>query len=177
MRWIKEVDLAKSIDDLSTSQSTTGRVCPKFETLNARIAISLRKILQNSNFKRWIHLEEQRAQKGRSIPKRRQVAIIIHEHFWVTGTHKSILDFSDLQSVVLRGNDFQGFDAKWDEILLSITEIPADPCLERFDKMGRRESEQLKSVLALYDQDIKQKEFLQAIKNGRLWRGSSWIRR
>ena len=71
----------------------------------------------------------------------------------MTGTHKSILDFSDLQSVVLRGNDFPGFDAKWDEILLSITEIPADPSLERFVKMGIRESEQLKSVLALYDRN------------------------
>ena len=45
---------------------------------------------------------------------------MIYEHFRVTGTNESILDFSDLVSVTLRGDDVQGFDTKWDEALLSI---------------------------------------------------------
>ena len=34
-----------------------------FETLNARIASALTKVIQNSNSKKNVHLEEQKAQK------------------------------------------------------------------------------------------------------------------
>ena len=48
---IKEVEMAKSIDDLLTSQSIEGRRhFPDFEMLDARIASALRKIISNSNF-------------------------------------------------------------------------------------------------------------------------------
>ena len=37
---------------------------------------------------------------------------MIYEHFRVTNTNESILKFSDLMSVTLRGEDVQGFDTK-----------------------------------------------------------------
>ena len=48
MRWIGEVEDAKSIDDLSVSASVTGDPIPDFENLNFKIASGLMKILTGS---------------------------------------------------------------------------------------------------------------------------------
>ena len=80
-----------------------------------------------------------------------------YESFWVMGTHVSILDFLDLMRVTLRGDDVLGFDTRWDEVLLSTEEVPSDKNLESLYKMRIRKSDQLKTVLALYEQDIDQK--------------------
>ena len=63
MQWIKEVELVYSVDELRTLSSTRGISMPIFEVLDARIASSLNKIIRNSHFRRWISLEEQKAQK------------------------------------------------------------------------------------------------------------------
>ena len=79
-----------------------------------------------------------------------------YEYFWVTGTHETILDFSGLMGVALRGDDVLGFDTRWDVVLLSTHEVPSDKILETFVKMRMRESDQLKTVLTLYEQDMGQ---------------------
>ena len=63
MQWIKEVELVDSVDELRSSSSTRGISMPNFQVLDARIASALNKIIQNSQFKRRIRLEEQKAQK------------------------------------------------------------------------------------------------------------------
>ena len=95
--------------------------------------------------------EEQRAQKEDRFLRGRQIAFIFYEHVWVTGTHEFILDFSNLMSVTIRGDDLQGSDAKWNEVRKSIKEIPGDPILESQYKMRIRESVQLKTVWAMDD--------------------------
>ena len=62
MLWIKEVEVAKSMDDLMASQSTRGHRFPNFEMLDANIATALKRIISNPYFKRRISLEEQKAQ-------------------------------------------------------------------------------------------------------------------
>ena len=52
----------------------------------------------------------------------------------------------------------QEFDSKWDEILLSMTQIPSDDILESLYKLRIRESEKLKTVLELYNMEIHQKK-------------------
>ena len=47
---------------------------------------------------------------------------------------------------------------KWDEILLSMTQIPSDDILESLHKSRIRESEKLKTVLELYNMEILQKK-------------------
>ena len=59
---------------------------------------------------------------------------------------------------VLRNDDIQEIDSKWDEILLSMTQIPCDEILEGLYKLRIRESEKLKIVLELYDLEIHQKK-------------------
>ena len=61
MHWIKEVELVDSVDDSRSSSSTRGISMPNFEVLDARIASTLNKIIQNSHFKKRISLEEQKA--------------------------------------------------------------------------------------------------------------------
>ena len=71
MQWIKEVELVDSVDELRSSSSIRGISMPNFEVLDARIASALNKIIHNSQFKRRISLEEQKAQIAldlRSIP-------------------------------------------------------------------------------------------------------------
>ena len=48
----------------------------------------------------------------------------------------------------LRGDDVQGFDSRWDEVLLLTEDLQLDTLLERSDKMRIRESQHLNTVLA-----------------------------
>ena len=131
---------------------------PNFEVLDARIASALNKIIHNSQFKRRISLEEQKAQKEDRFFRGRQIAYLIYDHFRVTGSHDSVENYTDLFTIVLRNDDIQEFDSKWDGILLSMTKIPHDDILEGFFKIRIRESEKLKTVLELYDLETHQKK-------------------
>ena len=48
----------------------------------------------------------------------------------------------------------RGFDTKWDEELSWTQDVPSDNILESLYKTRLRESDQLKMLLALYNQDI-----------------------
>ena len=83
---------------------------------------------------------------------------------WSTNTSRSleptisVENYADLFTIVLRNDDIQEFDSKWDGILLSMTKIPPDDILEGLYKLRIRESEKLKTVLELYDLEIHQKK-------------------
>ena len=158
MQWIKEVEMVDSVDDLKSSSSTRGTPMPKFEVLDAKIASALNKIIHNSQFKRRVSLEEQKAQKEDRFFRGRQIAYLIYEYFVVTGANDSVENYADLFTISLRNDDIQEFDSKWDEILLSMTQIPSDDILESSYKLRIRESEKLKTVLELYNMEIYQKK-------------------
>ena len=81
---------------------------------------------------------------------------MVHAYFRVTGTHESIFDVSDLMGVTLLGDDVQGSATRWDEVLLSIR--AQDHILACRYKMRTCDSEQLKTVLALFCRDIEQED-------------------
>ena len=83
---------------------------------------------------------------------------MIYEYFRVTGANDSIENSADIFTIVLRIDDIQEFDLKWDGILLSMTKIPHDDILEGLYKLRKRESEKLKTALALYNMEIHQKK-------------------
>ena len=130
MLWIKEVEMVDSVDQLRSSSSTRGISMPNFEVLDARIASALNKIIHNSQFKRRISLDEQKTQKQGRFLRGRQIAYLIYEQLRVTGTDSSVENCTDLFTIVLRNDDIQEFDSKWDGILLSLTKIPHDDILE-----------------------------------------------
>ena len=158
LQWIKEVELVDSVDELRSSSSTRGISMPNFEVLDARIASALNKIIHNSQFKRRISLEEQKAQKEDRFLRGRQIAYLICNHFRVTGTHDSVESYTDLIIIVLRNDDIREFDCKCDGILLSMTKTPHDDIFERLYKLILRESDKLKTILELYDLEIHQKK-------------------
>ena len=114
------MEAALDINDIRTSHSVTGKHHPNFQVLDANVATVLKNIRTNSNFGKRVYLEEQKAQTCDRFLRGRQVAHMISEHVRVTGTNESILEFSDLMSVTLRGDDVQGFDSKWDDVLFSM---------------------------------------------------------
>ena len=63
MLWIKEVEIVDSMDELKSSRSVAGKDFPDFKMLDAKIASALNKIIQKSQFKKKVSLEEQEAQK------------------------------------------------------------------------------------------------------------------
>ena len=117
MLWIKEVEKVESVDDLKSSRSIRGTQTPDFEVLDAKIASALNRIFQNSRFKKKVSLEEQKAQKQDRFLRGRQIAYLIYEYFRVTGANDSVEIYADLFTIVLRNDDIQEFDSKWDEIL------------------------------------------------------------
>ena len=81
---------------------------------------------------------------------------MIHDYFRVTGAHDAVLDYAYLFSVALHDVNVQDFDTRWDEVLQSMTAFPSDVILESLYKLRTRESDQLKTVLELYDMEIYQ---------------------
>ena len=130
----------------------------KFFVLDAEIASALNKIIQNTRFKIKVSLEEMKAHREDRFLRGRQIAYLIYEYFRVTGANDSVENCADLFTVVLRTDDIQEFDSKWDEILWSMTQIPSDDILESLYKLRIRESEKLKTVLELYDLETHQKK-------------------
>ena len=156
MLWIKEVELVDSVDGLKSSCSVRGIQMPNFEVLDARIASALNRIIHNTQFKRKVSLEEQKARKEDPSHRGRQIAYLIYEYFRVTGANDSVENYADLLTNALRNDDIQEFDSKWDGILLSMTKIPSDDILEGLSKLRKQKSEKLKTVLELYNVEIHQ---------------------
>ena len=96
-------------------------------------------------------------------PKKRTVSFVEDRSptwfdcFRVTGANNSVENCTDLFTILLRNDDIQEFDSKWDGILLSMTKIPHDDILEGLYKLRIRESEKLQTVLELYYLEIHQK--------------------
>ena len=86
MQWIKEVEMAKSMDKLWTSRSIVVRSdFPDFDMLDAMIASALKKLLdKHVHFRRRVSVEGQRAQKDDRFLRGRQIAYMIFEHFRAT---------------------------------------------------------------------------------------------
>ena len=126
--------------------------------LDAKIASALNKIIQNSQIKKKVSLEEQKAQKENRFLRGRQIAFMIYDYFRVTGAHDTVLDYADLFSITLHDDNIQEFDTRCDEVLLSMSKIPSDDILESLYKLRIRESAQLKTVLELYNMETHQKK-------------------
>ena len=71
---------------------------------DAKIALVLNKIIQNSQFKKKVSLEEQ-AQKEDRFLRGRQIAHLIYECFRVTGANDSVENYADMFSIGLRNDD------------------------------------------------------------------------
>ena len=126
MQWIKEIETAKSIDDLLTPQSISGRTdFPDYDTLDAMMASALRKLFdRQTHFPKRVRVEEQGAQINDRFLRGTQIAFLIFEHFRSTGSYDGVQGLSDLFSIRLQNDDVQDFDVRW-ERALSTSDPPA----------------------------------------------------
>ena len=98
--------------------------------LDAKIASALKKIIQNSLFRKKFSVEEQKAQKEDQFLRGKQVVFVIFDYFRVIGGHDTVLDYADSFFVALRVEDIQEFDTRWDEVLTSMSKIQSDEIWE-----------------------------------------------
>ena len=92
--------------------------------LDAKIASALNKIIQNSQFKKKVSLEEQNPERG---PVSMRKTDRLHDPrplFELLVLIDTILDTLILFSYTLRDDNIQEFDTRWDEVLLSMSKIP-----------------------------------------------------
>ena len=158
MLWIKEVEMVDSVDDFKSSRFNSRLYSfPEFWDAGCEDCVCSEQ--DHPEF-----LLQEKGQSGgtesserRSVPSRKTDRLHDLRLLPVTGAHDTVLDYADLFTITLRNDDVQEFDTRWDEILLSMTKIPPDDVLESLYKLRTRESDQLKTVLELYDMEIHQK--------------------
>ena len=108
------MELVDSVDDLKSSCSVRGIRMPNLKVLDTKVASALNRIIHNTRFKKKVSLEEQKAQKEDRFLRGRQIAYLIYEYFQATGAKGSVENYADLCTIVLRNDDVQDFDSKWD---------------------------------------------------------------
>ena len=150
--------MAESVDDLKSSRSIRGTPGPRLWGTRRENCFSTGQNHPEYPLQEKSVWRNKKPKKEDRFLRGRQIAYLIYEYFRVTGTHDSVENYTDLFTIVLRNDDIQEFDSKWDGILLSMTKIPFDDILEGLYKRRIRESEKLKTVLELYIMEIHQKK-------------------
>ena len=78
---------------------------------------------------------------------------MIDEHFRATGAYGAVQGLSDLFNFRLQKDEVQDSDVRWDQALLSASDMPSDVILEGLYKSKLQDSVPLQTVLALYGQE------------------------
>ena len=129
--WIKEIETAKTIDDLITPKSITGTDFPDHDELDMMMTAALKKCYdRQTHFRKNISVEEQRAQKNDRFLRGRQIAFVIYDHFRSTGSYDQIQGLSGLFSIRLENDDIQDFVRRWEQALISANDPPSNKILE-----------------------------------------------
>ena len=87
------------------------------------------------------------------------MAYMIYDNFKIRGTGEALLDFTDLLRVQLKNDNVQGFDTKWNELLLSMTK--KSRCIDVGTLICKKQpqySEEFKPPMALCLQETVPKE-------------------
>ena len=112
MLWNKEVEIAKSIDELVTSRSITGQPkFPDFDMLDAMKASALRKLPSQHAVK---FPEKSKCRRAASSEFRpiltRKTNCELNEYFRTNGAYEAVQGLSTLFALSLQNDDVQDFD-------------------------------------------------------------------
>ena len=129
-------------------------IFPNFEMLDARITSALNKITQNSYIKKKGQSGGTESSERRRVPSRKTDRLLdlrllpSHWHSWyMLISSQSLFATTTFRNSMRDGMKCYDF----------MTKIPPDDVLERLYKFRIRESDQLTTVLELYDMEIHQK--------------------
>ena len=112
------------------------------------IASALKKVPTHVHLRKRVSVEEQRAQKYDGFLRGRQIEHMIYEHFRATGAYEVVQGLSDLFNIRWNDDDVQDFDPKWDQALLSASEIPTEMLVEGLYKSKLQDSVQQSDCFA-----------------------------
>ena len=115
MHWIKEVEMAKSFDELETSRSIMERTdFTDYDMLDAMIASALKRLLDNHiYFRKSVSVEKQRSQKyDRFLRGRQNCSHDLRAFSCNPGAWEAVQGLSDLFKKRLQNDDDQDFDVR-----------------------------------------------------------------
>ena len=84
----------------------------------------------------------------------RQIAWMIAQNFKLNDTEASFLEWDELVSVTLKGDNLVQFQNDWESTCLSVRDLPDERFLESLYRKQLEKSVQLQNAMALYWQDI-----------------------
>ena len=79
---------------------------------------------------------------------------MIDEYFCATGAYEAVQGLAHLFTMSLKNNDVQDFDVRWDHALFMVSEMLSDAILEGLFKSKLQNSVQIRTVMALCDQEV-----------------------
>ena len=77
----------------------------------------------------------------------------ILQRFKVTDLETSVMEFTDLCNLRLRGDNLRGFNTAWDDTLLGMKRIPDEDYLESLYHAQVNESTQFKTIFTPLEHD------------------------
>ena len=145
-RWICDMDAAKSIEDLAD--------IGEFETLDAKLAAGLGKVLHGELGRQIRVLEEKLAATSKVMLRGRQVLFLICDYSKITAETGQVMDFEDIMAVELKGDNVRGYLNDWELTLHAVKEVPSEDILESLVRRQLEKSNQLSLMMQLYNQDV-----------------------
>ena len=76
------------------------------------------------------------------------------QHFRINDMENSMLDFSDLMALELKGDNLRGFDTEWDNVLLGMNEVPDEKYLENLYRNQVKKSKQFELLYNQMETDV-----------------------
>ena len=78
---------------------------------------------------------------------------MIYKHFKLSDEDGAMIEWDELVNVHLKGDNLQQFQNDWNNMILNVRSLPEEGFLESLFRKQLEKSEQLKNVMALYQQD------------------------
>ena len=102
-------------------------------------------------------MEDKVARTIKQMLKGRQIARIVFERFKLNEEHGYVLDFEELFNLELKNNNTRAFLNDWEQVYIGLKEIPPETVLESLFRRQVEKADDLKELLALYNQDVTQR--------------------
>ena len=99
--------MVDSLEELKSSRSVSGKNFTNFEMLDAKASSVLNKIIQNSQFKKKVILEEQKTQKEDQFLRGRRVAFMIYDYIRVIVAHDTEPCYADFSLLLIMMTTFR----------------------------------------------------------------------
>ena len=113
------------------------------KTLDAKVAAGLMKIMHGDLKKRVTMRDEQYQVAHKQMLTGSQIAFLMFQHFQINDMESSMLEFTDLLALELKGDNLRAFDTEWDDTILGMKEVPDETYLE---KLYRKQVKKVKAI-------------------------------